>query len=119
MADPKSNAHSRPVAHVPPGRSLADLPPREPIPPPSGAAKPRNSRITLRELLIGEGERAYLIPFFKEMSERKKKGEWPKMWAFYIANLSGDVDSMDAANRKYCDKIVNDLNNAYLESQDL
>ena len=109
----KNNSH----IHVPPGKSLADMPKREPIPPPENVAKPRNSRITLREMISEDESKNYLIALLVELGTTKKKGPWREYLEFYRANLSGDIDSMNAANKAKCEKMKSDLNDAYFEQE--
>jgi len=116
---PLNDIPGRQTVAVPPGRSLADMPPREPIPPPSGAAKPQNSRLTLRQHIIGEGEKGYLIDLLLDLGKTKKTGPWRDYLEFYRANLSGDYDSFKPADKAKCDKMKKDLENAFFESQEL
>lgn len=116
MAKPENQ---RPVAHVPPGRSLADLPPREPIPPPSGAAKPPNAAITLRSFINQDESKNYLIALLVELGSTKKKGPWREYLEFYRANLSGDLESFKPGDRAKVEKMKKDIEDAYFESQEL
>lgn len=104
---------------IPPGRTLADVPKGEPKPIPSGAAKPQNSRITLRQMINEDDTKNYLIELLVELGSTKKKGPWKEYLEFYRANQSGDVDSMNAVNKAKCEKMVKDLNDAYFEAQEL
>jgi len=104
---------------VPPGRSLADMPKGEPKPVPSGAAKPRNTRLTLRQLVTEDETKNYLVELLVSMGTTKKKGPWREYLEFYRANLSGDIDSMNEANKAKCEKMVKELNDAYFDAQEL
>lgn len=118
-AEKTTDTNSQPAINVPPGRSLADVPKREAIPTPSGAAKPANSRLTLKNLVTENESKNYLITLLSEMGTKKKKGPWREYLEFYRANQSGDVDSMKPEVKAKVDKMIKDLNDAYFESQDL
>jgi hypothetical protein len=105
--------------HVPPGRTLADVPKSGPKPTPSGAPKKPNTRCTLRQLLTDFDSKDYLIPFLVEMGTKRAKGPWKGYLEFYRANQSGDVDSMKPEIKTKCEKMVKDLNDNYLTESDL
>jgi hypothetical protein len=104
---------------VPPGRSLADMPKKEPIPVPSGAAKPPNAKLTLRQFLNQDESKNYLIALLKELGTIKKKGPWREYLEFYIANQSGDFESFKPVDKVKIEKMKKDLEDAYFESQEL
>lgn len=104
---------------VPPGRTLADMPKAGPMAPPSGKPKPPNSRLTLRNLITENESKNYLITLLLEMGKKRKAGPWRDYLAFYTANLSGDVDTFGAADKKNVDKLVKDLNDEYFRQQEL
>lgn len=100
-------------------KHISDIPKGPPKPIPSAAAKPRNARLTLRQLITENDTKEYLISFLKEQGRTKKKGPWVDYLIFYQENQSGDVDSMSAPVKQKVDKLVKDLNDEYFRSQDL
>ena len=120
MSNP-SAPNARPSAiHVPPGRTLADVPKSAPIPPPSGAAKPPNTQMTLRKFLVGElDEKAYLVQLLQDLGTSKKKGPWREYFEFFRANQSGDFESFRDPDKRKIEKMKKDLEDAYFEQQDL
>lgn len=118
MANKNLSDTPRPSVHVPAGRTLADMPRGEPIPAPDGKPKPRNAKQTLRQLITHEenvNEEA-THPFIKLLltnGTEKKKGPWKEYLAFYRANMSGDMSSIDDKTQLYVEKMAHDLEAAY------
>jgi len=107
----------QPRVTVPPGKTLADVPKGAPIPVPSGAAKPANTRLTLRQLINEDESKNYLIELLRDLGTTRKKGPWKEYLEFYRANQSGDIDSMNAANQKKCDDMKKALEEEYFQQQ--
>lgn len=105
--------------HIPAGRTLADLPKSGPKPIPFAGPKPLNTRLTLKQMITENDTKEYLIPFLKDLGVKRKKGPWRAYLEFYIANHSGDVDSMKEDVKNYCEKMVKELNDEYFEEKQL
>jgi len=129
MAGPSNNQQRTPTSSpqpvgsqgvaVPPGRSLADVPKGAKLAPPSGNPKPANTRQTFQQFLTDGGSKGYLVDLLVDLGKKKKKGPWKEYLEFFRANMSGDMDSMDAATKNKCEKISRALNDEYLAEQDL
>lgn len=106
--------------HVPAGRTLADMPVPEAKPcPAAGQVGKRNSRLVLRDFITEHEVKNYLVTLLVKLATERKKGPWREYHEFYRTNVSGDMDTMKPEQKKYCEKIKKDLNDAYFESQDM
>jgi hypothetical protein len=76
--------------------------------------KYRPEPFTLRRLLTSDESKPFYIGFLKEMAN--KKGPWREYFEFYAANQSGDVETMKPEIRKYCEKLVKDVQEKYTET---
>ena len=70
-------------------------------------------RFTLKRLLTKDESENHLVPFLKGLSS--EKGPWAEYWDFYCKNMSGEVESMSEANRRFCEKIVKEVREKYAE----
>lgn len=88
-----------------PTKNMADIKP-----------KYRPEPFTLQRLLTSDNAKPFYVPFLKELST--KKGPWREYFEFYLANLSGDVETMKPDTRKYAEKLVKEVHDKYSESMD-
>ncbi len=78
--------------------------------------KYRPEPFTLRKLFTSNETKTHYIGFLKDMT--KQKGPWREYFDFYVSNQSGDIETMKPDIRKYCEKLVKDVQDKYSETME-
>lgn len=73
----------------------------------------RAEAFTLKKLLTNNDSQPFYVSFLKEMAT--KKGPWSEYYQFFLANMSGDIESMNAETKKYVEKMIKEIHEKYSE----